>query len=186
MLTYNTENNTYSKLIHISQFQEIQKKMEQISERICNTPVFLINNYESEEELCIDCIDELEKIIKSETFNINSPINRRRANLFLVACYFCSTIEPLEYLLEQGSEINRTDMFGYNALMYVVSNENMDNETKLKTIQMLIDKGCDINWLTCQQETALTMALSRVDIDVANLLLDNGAMLFGELNYPKE
>ena len=62
----------------------------------------------------------------------------------------------------------------------------MDDETKLKTIQMLIDKGCDVNWLTCQQETALTMALSRVDIDIANLLLDNDAMLFGELNYPKE
>ena len=95
-------------------------------------------------------------------------------------------MEPLEYLLEQGSEINRTDMFGYNAIMYVVSNENMDDETKLKTIQMLIDKGCDVNWLTCKQETALTMALSRVDIDIANLLLDNDAMLFGELNYSKE
>lgn len=186
MLTYNTENQTYSKLIHLSQFPEMKKKIEQISERICNTPIYSINNYKIEEELCIDCIDELKKIINSKTFNINSPLNRRRAHLFLVACCFCSTIEPLEYLLEQGSEINRTDMFGYNAIMYVVSNENMDDETKLKTIQMLIDKGCDVNWLTCQQETALTMALSRVDIDIANLLLDNGAMLFGELNYPKE
>ena len=129
MLTYNTENQTYSKLIHLSQFPEMKKKIEQISERICNTPIYSINNYKIEEELCIDCIDELKKIISSKTFNINSPLNRRRAHLFLVACCFCSTMEPLEYLLEQGSEINRTDMFGYNEIMYVVSNENMDDET---------------------------------------------------------
>ena len=40
MLTYNTENQTYSKLIHLSQFPEMEKKIEQISERICNTPIY--------------------------------------------------------------------------------------------------------------------------------------------------
>ena len=90
MLTFNPENQTYSKLIHIDEFPEMQKKMEQIAERVKNAPVFPVANYESEVELCIDCVDEIQKMIETENFQINTPINRRRASLFLVACYFCS------------------------------------------------------------------------------------------------
>ena len=134
MLTFNPENQTYSKLIHIDEFPEMQKKMEQIAERVKNAPVFPVANYESEAELCIDCVDEIQKMIETENFQINTPINRRRATLFLVACYFCSTIEPIEYLLAQGSEINRTDIFGYNAIMSVILNENMTDEQKLVSV----------------------------------------------------
>ena len=180
MFTFNPENQTYSKLIHIDEFPEMQKKMEQIAERVKNASVFPIANYESEAELCIDCVDEIQKMIETENFQINTPINRRGATLFLVACYFCSTIEPIEYLLEQGSEINRTDIFGYNAIMSVILNENMTDEQKLDVIQMLIDKGCDVNWLNYQRETALLIALERIEIDIANLLLDNGAVIYKE------
>ena len=180
MLTFNPENQTYSKLIHIDEFPEMQKKMEQIAERVKNAPVFPVTNYESEAELCIDCVDEIQKMIETENFQINTPINRRRATLFLVACYFCSTIEPIKYLLEQGSEINRTDIFGYNAIMSVILNENMTDEQKLDVIQLLIDKGCDVNWLNYQRETALLIALERIEIDIANLLLDNGAVIYKE------
>lgn len=180
MLTFNPENQTYSKLIHIDEFPEMQKKMEQIAERVKNAPVFPVANYESEAELCIDCVDEIQKMIETENFQINTPINRRRATLFLVACYFCSTIEPIKYLLEQGSEINRTDIFGYNAIMSVILNENMTDELKLDVIQMLIDKGCDVNWLNYQRETALLIALERIEIDIVNLLLDNGAVIYKE------
>ena len=180
MLTFNPENQTYSKLIHIDEFPEMQKKMEQIAERVKSAPVFPVANYKSEAELCIDCVDEIQKMIEMENFQINTPINRRRATLFLVACYFCSTIEPIKYLLEQGSEINRTDIFGYNAIMSVILNENMTDEQKLDVIQMLIDKGCDVNWLNYQRETALLIALERFEIDIANLLLDNGAVIYKE------
>lgn len=84
----------------------------------------------------------------------------------------------MEYLLAQGSEINRTDIFGYNAIMSVILNENMDNETKLIVLQMLIDKGCDVNWINSQGKTALMLALERIEPDIANLLLDNGAVLY--------
>ena len=180
MLTFNPENQTYSKLIHIDEFPEMQKKMEQIAERVKNAPVFPVANYESEAELCIDCVDEIQKMIETENFQINTPINRRRATLFLVACYFCSTIEPIKYLLEQGSEINRTDIFGYNAIMSVILNENMTDEQKLDVIQLLIDNGCDVNWLNYQRETALLIALERIEIDIVNLLLDNGAVIYKE------
>lgn len=180
MLTFNPENQTYSKLIHIDEFPEMQKKMEQIAERVKNAQVFPANSCEIDAEICIDNIDDLKKLLEGKKFKINSSINRRRASLFLVACYFCSEKGPLEFLLAQGSEINRTDIFGYNAIMSVILNENMTDEQKLDVIQMLIDKGCDINWLNFQRETALIIALERVEIDIANLLLDNGAVVFKE------
>ena len=60
--------------------------------------------------------------------------------------------------------------------MSVILNENMEDDTKLQTIQMLINKGIDVNWLNIQGETAL--ALERIELDIANLLLDNGAVLY--------
>ena len=68
--------------------------------------------------------------------------------------------------------------FGYNAIMSVILNENMEDDIKLQTIQMLINKGVDVNWLNIQGETALTLALERIELDIANLLLDNGAVLY--------
>ena len=62
--------------------------------------------------------------------------------------------------------------------MSVILNENMEDDTKLQTIQMLINKGVDVNWLNIQGETALTLSLERIELDIANLLLDNGAVLY--------
>lgn len=175
---YAPEKPIHSKFIPISEFEEMKEKMKLLEERIKNTPVNPQFTYETEEELDIDDVNSLKKLLKTENFNVNMPINRRRASLFLVACYFCSDKEPLEFLIEQGSEINRTDIFGYNAIMSVVLNENMDDETKLAVLQILIDKGCDVNWINCQGKTALMLALERIEPDIANLLLDNGAVLY--------
>ncbi len=62
--------------------------------------------------------------------------------------------------------------------MLMILNENMEDDIKLQTIQMLINKGVDVNWLNIQGETALTLALERIELDIANLLLDNGAVLY--------
>ena len=56
----------------------------------------------------------------------------------------------------------------------------MTDDLKLNVIQMLIDKGCDVNWLNYQRETALLIALERIEIDIANLLLDNGTVIYKE------
>ena len=176
-MTTNYKQN-YSKLIPIWEFGEMQEKMKLLEERIKNTPVNPQPTYETEGELDIDDVEALKKIITNKQFKINMAINRRRASLFLVACYFCANKESLEFLIEQGSEINRTDILGYNAIMSVVLNENMNNETKIAVLQMLIDKGCDVNWINSQGKTALLLALECIELDIANLLLDNGAYLY--------
>ena len=159
MLMYNPEDKTYSKFITIEEMEEVQEKIKQIEERLKNTPVNPPYNFESEGNIDINSISELKKLIRTNNFNLNSSINRRRASLFLVACYFCMEKE-------------------YNAIMSVILNENMEDDTKLQTIQMLINKGVDVNWLNIQGETALTLALERIELDIANLLLDNGAVLY--------
>ena len=156
MLMYNPEDKTYSKFITIEEMAEVQKQIKQIEERLKNTPVNPPYNFESEGNIDINSVSELKKLIKSNNFNLNASINRRRASLFLVAC----------------------DIFGYNAIMSVILNENMEDDTKLQTIQMLINKGVDVNWLNIQGETALTLVLERIELDIANLLLDNGAVLY--------
>lgn len=161
MLIYNSENECYSKFIPIDQMAEMQEKIKKLEERLQNMPVNPIDQTECTDELYIDDVNSLKKLLKTENFNINMPINRRRASLFLVACYFCSDKEPLEYLLAQSCEINRTDIFDYNAIMSVVLNENMDDKTKLTVLQMLIDKGCDINWINCQGKTAAGLGAYR-------------------------
>lgn len=54
----------------------------------------------------------------------------------------------------------------------------------MAVLQMLIDKGCDVNWINCQGKTALMLALERIEPDIANLLLDNGAILYKSPEKP--
>ena len=178
MLIYNSENECYSRFIPIDQAAELQEKIKKLETRLQNMPVNPIDQTECTDELDIDDVNALKEFLKTDNFNINMPINRRRASLFLVACYFCSDKATLEYLLAQGSEINRTDIFGFNAIMSVILNENMDDETKLTVLLMLIDNGCDDKSINWQGKTSLMLALERIVPDIANLLLDNGAILY--------
>ena len=95
-------------------------------------------------------------------------------------------IEGIEYLINKGAEINRNDLMGENALMYVIQNPNMPTEEKLKAVQLLIDHGIDVNWLNSRFETPLMMALNQIEIEVAELLIDNGGIVYQPPQRPKE
>ena len=59
-------------------------------------------------------------------------------------------------------------------------------EEKLKAVQLLIDHGIDVNWLNSRFETALMMALNQIEIEVAEVLIDNGGIVYQPPKRPKE
>ena len=48
--------------------------------------------------------------------------------------------EGIEYLIDKGAEINRNDLLGENALMYVIQNQNMPTEEKLNSVASALTK----------------------------------------------
>lgn len=69
----------------------------------------------------------------------------------------------------------------------LLTNRNQKKENRIKFIQLLIDKGIDINMITSDNRTALDIAYSLRDTDsekseIIELLEKNGAKKYKELN----
>lgn len=75
MLIYNSENECYSRFIPIDQAAEIQEKIKKLEARLQNMPVNPIDQAECTDELDIDDVNSLKKLLKTENFNINMPIS---------------------------------------------------------------------------------------------------------------
>ncbi len=179
---YNPEHNEYTHYVPLEEAKEIEAKLIALKERLKDVPVFNPSTKEMHEDTVEFDINDIstikEYIANAEHFNIDAPINNRHASLLLVACYFCNNKEVIEYLVENGSSVNKTDVFGYNPLMSIIMNDYMETDIKIDCLNYLIDKGCDINWLNILAETPLTIAIARFEIDIAHLLLDRGAILY--------
>ena len=80
--------------------------------------------------------------------------------------------------MNNGATVYRTDVFGNNALILLILNDNMTKEQKLNGVAYLINEGADINWLNVQAQTPLTTALAKMELDIANYLIDRGAILY--------
>lgn len=178
---YNPEHSEYVQYIPIEKYEKVKEDFMKLKERLEHTPVkipFAMLN-EPDDILDINSLDNVKQLFENgDSINLDAPVNNRYASFLLVAAYFCKNIDVIKYLVERGSSIHRVDIFGYNAIMSVILNENMELETKLEVISYLIDKGCNVNWQTCLGETALTLAASRMEIEIANFLLDRGAILY--------
>lgn len=72
--------------------------------------------------------------------------------------------------------MNRTDLLNENALMLLIRNENMPLSAKLNIMEFLINQGIDINWVNHYGETALCIALYEHQTEIAELLINHGAM----------
>jgi len=187
--TYNKENNTYSRYFHVSEIEAALEKMKQISSRVEYKPFDEIpdKNQLEDYHVTIDDANSLEKMFADNpTFKLESPMDIMRRTILLIACGMSEDTEGIEYLISRGAEINRNDLFGENALMYVIQNQNMPTDMKLKAVQLLIDHGIDVNWANSRCETALMMALNQIEIEVAELLIDNGGVVYLPPRRPKE
>lgn len=165
------------------------EKMKKISSRIQYKSIDDIpeGNQIEDYHLTIDDAKSLEKMFADNpAFKLEHPMDIMRRTVLLVACGMSEDIEGIEYLINKGAEINRNDLMGENALMYVIQNPNMPTEEKLKAVQLLIDHGIDVNWLNSRFETPLMMALNQIEIEVAELLIDNGGIVYQPPKRPKE
>ena len=187
--TYNKDNNTYSRYFHVSEIEAALEKMKQINSRVEYRPFDEIPNRNQIEDyhVTIDDAKSLEKMFADNpAFKLEHPMDIMRRTILLVACGMSEDTEGIEYLINKGAEINRNDLMGENALMYVIQNPNMPTEEKLKAVQLLIDHGIDVNWLNSRFETPLMMALNQIEIEVAELLIDNGGIVYQPPKRPKE
>ncbi|MBQ8677174.1 MAG: ankyrin repeat domain-containing protein [Alphaproteobacteria bacterium] len=187
--TYNKENNTYSRYIHISEIEATLEKMKKISSRVQYKSIDDIpdGNQVEDYHLTIDDAKSLEKMFADNpAFKLESPMDTMRRTILLIACGMSEDTEGIEYLINKGAEINRNDLFGENALMYIIQNPNMPMEEKLKAVQLLIDHGIDVNWINTHFETPLMMALNQIEIEVADLLIDNGGIVYKPPFRPQE
>ena len=178
---FNKEDNNYTHYIHISEFEKFCKGVKKISDRI-QYKTFgeeANENYFSEEyHLIIDDAKSLEDCIKTQANdNIEAIFGMYRGSFLLECCLRSAGLEGIEYLINRGVEINRTNILGDNALQMLILNETMAEEDKVKAAQMLIDKGIDVNRPNIRMETPLMTALNHLQFDVASLLIDNGGYI---------
>ena len=179
--TYDKQNNTYTRYIHISKIEAALEKMKKISSRVQYKSIDDIpeGNQIKDYHITIDDAKSLEKLFADNpAFKLEAPMDTMRRTILLVACGMSEDTEGIEYLINKGAEINRNDVLGENALMYVIQNPNMPTEEKLKAVQLLIDHGIDVNWINTRFETPLMMALNQIEIEVADLLIDNGGIVY--------
>lgn len=187
--TYNKQNNTYTRYIHISEIEAALEKMKKISSRVQYKSIDDIpdGNQVEDYHLTIDDAKSLEKMFADNPdFKLESPMDTMRRTILLIACGMSEDTEGIEYLINKGAEINRNDLMGENALMYVIQNPNMPTEEKLKAVQLLIDHGIDVNWINTRFETPLMMALNQIEIEVADLLIENGGIVYKPPFRPQE
>jgi ankyrin repeat protein len=187
--TYDKQNNTYTSYIHISEIEAALEKMKKISSRVQYKSIDDIpdENQVEDYHLTIDDAKSLEKMFADNPdFKLESPMDTMRRTILLIACGMSEDTEGIEYLINKGAEINRNDVLGENALMYVIQNPNMPTEEKLKAVQLLIDHGIDVNWINTRFETPLMMALNQIEIEVADLLIENGGIVYKPPFRPQE
>lgn len=80
--------------------------------------------------------------------------------------------EIVKKLINAGANLNLQNVNGNNALVYI-----MGNPPQIKIAQILIDSGIDINVRNKDDYTPLMVSVIFGGLDIAHLLLENGATL---------
>ena len=71
MLIYNSENECYSRFIPIDQAAKMQEKIKKLEARLQNMPVNPIDQAECTDELDIDNVNSLKKLLKMEKVGLS-------------------------------------------------------------------------------------------------------------------
>ena len=86
-----------------------------------------------------------------------------RINALMHALIF-NNLESVEFLLENGADVNSIDYEYQTPLIYAVQKNNAE------IVKLLISKGADINFKDARNRTALDIAKSKGYDDIAEIL----------------
>jgi len=78
-------------------------------------------------------------------------------------------MKAVEFLLDNGADVNTKDKKGFTLLMFLVIQE------ELALINMIIKKGARVNASTVDKLTALDYAIKKDNLEIVKLLVDYGA-----------
>ncbi|CAF3555455.1 unnamed protein product [Rotaria sp. Silwood1] len=119
-------------------------------------------------EACMDGHVQVAKLLLDHGADVNMPPDSYESPLTLSACG--GHIELASLLIERGANLEEVNDEGYTPLMEA-SREGHDD-----LVNLLVSQGADVNRTTEDtQETALTLACAGGFLDVAKILLSNGA-----------
>ncbi|MFI3242532.1 MAG: hypothetical protein R3Y43_08205 [Alphaproteobacteria bacterium] len=176
---FDPEDKVYKKYIPIDTVEYFREKCSNLNKKLKTAIKQRKFSFDDSFSIDINDLTEIKEFLSSEPeFNLNDAFNHRRASFFLVSCFFAKDPEVIEFLLNQEIDINLVDLYGYNCLMSLIMNENMQEKDKLSLASTMIDKGIYINWRNFESAHALTMCLETMQVDLAELLIDKGAVVY--------
>jgi ankyrin repeat protein len=90
----------------------------------------------------------------------------------LVEAFFSNKRDIMKHLIKKvGMDVNFTDALNNSLLIYAVINN------KIRTVSDLIEYGADLNLFNKDKCSALTCSLLNKNVNIAKLLLSNGAKI---------
>ena len=179
---YNKTDGSYNNYIHLTEIEKTLEAVKKISGRIKYETFGELPSDEEQNDdvyhIVIDDAESLDQFITTKLDNkFDMSLGSFFTSLFLEVCLRSAGLEGIEYMLNKKCEINRTNIFGNNALMYIIYNDNMSEENKIKAMKMLIEAGVDVNRPNMMFHTPLMEALNRAEFALAEILVDNGGYI---------
>ncbi|MBF7092235.1 ankyrin repeat domain-containing protein [Flavobacterium sp. ALJ2] len=113
-----------------------------------------------------------------------ADVNKRKAMNGIPPLFeagFNTKDEIAAYLIDNGADVNIENPNGESVLYYSLTSFN----GSYKIVKLLIDKGANVNFINNDKRTALMKAAQFNTVDIASLLIENGASKDGVDVYGK-
>lgn len=97
-------------------------------------------------------------------------------------------MQVIDFLMNKTldkSLFKRTNYYGYNVIMMLSYNKCLSDNEKIGFIQKFMNEGVDINAVSKKGETALSIAISNLNLDLASYLIKYNACLYREIVQPE-
>jgi uncharacterized protein len=119
---------------------------------------------------------EAVRLLLDKGADINAA-NKQGMTPLLSACGGMASFELIELLIEKGADVNaRLQEKDYSPLMIAASEANRGSNRHIMVAQILNDNGADLEAIHPDQPvTALTFAARKGDIELVELLIEEGA-----------